>query len=147
VSVNPRRFSYNNESDSANRNWLSHIINDGSVVRDGTEQAVLDYYEESRRRQNCLQIPFGNVAPLIATITNRDVTAGEELFTCYGSSYWLKSLLSSESQDEVAPQQIPKTTAIQSQIQQSAVDLKTSIGRAQKLYTKEWIAAGNYFCD
>lgn len=63
--------------------WLSNYINDGACVGTNTEQGIVDYYQLSRELKNCVLVPFGP-SPIIASITTRDVSKGQELFTTYG---------------------------------------------------------------
>jgi hypothetical protein len=72
--------------------WNAHMINDGAIVLSNTEDGVLKYYQDSRVAKNCVTIPFGP-SPLLATITSKNLRRGEELFTTYGCSYWLESLI------------------------------------------------------
>lgn len=71
--------------------FVSHRINDGAIVMENTHDGVLKYYQESRKAKNCVRIPFGP-SPLLATVTTKKVSKGEELFTTYGCSYWLERL-------------------------------------------------------
>lgn len=71
--------------------FLAHLVNDGSIVREASEQGLLDYYTSSRQRKNCVFIPFGP-APVLALVTTCDVPRGEELLTSYGANYWMERL-------------------------------------------------------
>lgn len=85
---------------------LSHLVNDGANMEASSssssssnnnnsatsgsaskEDSVVEYYRLSRTRRNCVHVPFGP-APLLAAVTTRKVTKGEELFTTYGGSFW-----------------------------------------------------------
>lgn len=79
--------------------WNSHRINDGAIVSSNTEEGVLKYYRDSRLAKNCVNIPFGP-SPLLATITSKNLSRGEELFTTYGCSYWLQSLMNKTGETE-----------------------------------------------
>lgn len=81
--------------------WNSHRINDGAIVLSNTEDGILKYYRDSRIAKNCVNIPFGP-SPLLATITCKTLSRGEELFTTYGCSYWLESLLTQTGETEEA---------------------------------------------
>jgi SET domain len=70
--------------------WVSHIINDGAAMRapssqnnDNVEQCMLEYYQSSKVKKNCIHIPFGP-SPIIATVTTKKIMKDEELFTTYG---------------------------------------------------------------
>jgi hypothetical protein len=106
VDVNPQRttgrpINYHNAtttttttaspSSSSSNCFLAHLVNDGSVVREASEQGLLDYYTSSRQRKNCVFIPFGP-APVLALVTTCDVPRGEELLTSYGANYWMERL-------------------------------------------------------
>lgn len=72
--------------------FVSHMVNDGSVVSSNAEDGVLAYYQQSLKAKNCVHVPFGP-SPLLATVTTKKVHKGEEFFTTYGCSYWLEHLL------------------------------------------------------
>jgi len=72
--------------------WIGHLVNDGATVRSNSEQGMLDYYAASRKRKNCVNIPFAS-SPILATVTTRDVKKNEELFTSYGCMYWIDALI------------------------------------------------------
>eukprot|EP00566_Odontella_aurita_P019173 CAMPEP_0113560788 /NCGR_PEP_ID=MMETSP0015_2-20120614/19621_1 /TAXON_ID=2838 /ORGANISM="Odontella" /LENGTH=308 /DNA_ID=CAMNT_0000462523 /DNA_START=131 /DNA_END=1057 /DNA_ORIENTATION=- /assembly_acc=CAM_ASM_000160 len=76
-----------------------HRINDGATVLSNTEGGVLEYYEASRKAKNCAHVPFGP-SPLLASVTTKKVNKGSELFTTYGCSYWLSSLLEGTEEEE-----------------------------------------------
>lgn len=79
--------------------WSSHRINDGATVLENSEDGVLTYYRASRKAKNCVLVPFGP-SPLLATVTTKKVGKGDELFTTYGCSYWLESLLTGTGEAE-----------------------------------------------
>ena len=133
IDVNPNR--------PLQSGWMSHCINDGAVVQQNTEQGVLDYYKESLKRQNCLQIPFGSVAPLMATVTTRDIQGDEEFLTSYESAYWLETILAFAPEGQES--RTPMTPAIQYHIQQSATELLAAIRNAQIKYDQEWSRLGD----
>jgi hypothetical protein len=78
-------------SSSSSGCFLAHLVNDGSVVREASEQGLVDYYTSSRQRKNCVFISFGP-APVLALVTTCDVPRGEELLTSYGANYWMERL-------------------------------------------------------
>jgi hypothetical protein len=78
IDVNPNRVIQDG--------WMSHCINDGATIIRG--ESIVEYYTGAFAAQNCLQIPFGP-SPLMATVTTSRVEKGKELFTCYGSAFWL----------------------------------------------------------
>jgi len=90
--------------------WQAHCINDGSIIRENTGDAILHYYRDGLARQNTVFVPFG---PTTVAVTTKDVEKGQELFTSYGQSYWLNAIeqdrslwsssgsTSSESNDEI----------------------------------------------
>jgi hypothetical protein len=73
--------------------WVSHIINDGATMtmpvstttsrHPDTETSMLEYYQSSKLKKNCIHIPFGP-SPIIATVTTKKIMKDEELFTTYG---------------------------------------------------------------
>jgi len=131
IDINPQR--------PLHPGWMSHCLNDGAVVEEYSKQGVVTYYKVSFQQQNCLQIPFGP-APIMATVTTRTVQAGDELFASYGSAYWLQDLLLPDREGQPS---LPMTTAatrssdIDSYIQQSASDLRSSIQLVQHKYQQE----------
>jgi hypothetical protein len=112
--------------------WMSHCVNDGSVVHENSEEGVLDYYQSSLDRQNCLQIPFGPL-PLVATVTTRKIEANEELFTSYGSAYWLDDLLTGNEKA------VPNTNQIQAYVKRSAKELLHAAQQAKIKYAPELV--------
>ena len=97
--------------------WVSQYINDGAIVTSNDEMGVSQYYEQSKRKKNCIHIPFGP-SPIMATVATRKIKKGEELFTSYGCVYWLGVLYS--DQEGNGPD---LTGQIQQQIKESALDL------------------------
>ena len=69
--------------------WTAHLVNDGAMCDAGDEDSVVRYYMASLARRNCLIVPVGP-APLMGYATTRDVEAGEELLTTYGTEYWVE---------------------------------------------------------
>jgi len=55
--------------------WVSHYINNGSIVQTNDEDRVLDYYATTRRAKNCAHIPFGP-SPMMAICTTKKDTVG-----------------------------------------------------------------------
>ena len=81
-----------------------------------------------------MHIPFGP-APLMATVTTCKVKKGEELFTTYGGSYWLETLVQKMEEDEgndVKPVDI--TEAVQLKARQTAKDVFDSMCQTRKKY-------------
>ena len=97
--------------------WVSQYINDGAIVTSNDEMGVSQYYEQSKRKKNCIHVPFGP-SPMMATVATRKIKKGEELFTSYGCVYWLGVLYS--DQEGNGPD---LTGQIQQQIKESALDL------------------------
>ena len=48
---------------------------------------------DSVNDHNFVALPFGEAAPIMALITTRPVSKGEELLISYGHSYWIEQLL------------------------------------------------------
>lgn len=69
--------------------WMAHLANDVAVCTGSQEEEVLRYYAAGAAEANCVMLPFGSAAPLMALVTTRDVAADEELLLSYGHSYWL----------------------------------------------------------
>jgi hypothetical protein len=139
LDVNPNR---NSELDGI---WTSHYINDGSSLLDHTrsvgtsssiEDGIEQYYQQSTQAKNCIHIPFGP-SPVLATITTKKVKKGQELFTSYGVVYWLGAISTNNGDDNGASNAPGMTEKIQSQIVQSARDLRQSMEEAKKGYAVE----------
>ena len=83
LDVNPNR--------KVMEGWVSHIINDGAAMMNAPssntshdiELSMLEYYQSSKTKKNCIHIPFGP-SPIIATVTTKKIMKDEELFTTYG---------------------------------------------------------------
>ena len=73
---------------SVEKAWQCHYINDGAIVQKNTPESVMEYYVDSLKKQNAIFLPVGP-APLVAAVATKDIHEGQEIFTCYGSSYWL----------------------------------------------------------
>ena len=70
--------------------WLAHLANDCAVVSaQPTEEEILHYYATCEAHANCVMVPFGAAAPIMALVTTREVREGEELLTAYGHTYWI----------------------------------------------------------
>lgn len=79
----------NSNSKLENPAWQAHRINDGSIIRENTEDAIRNYYRDCLVRQNVVFVPCG---PCTVAVTTKDVEKGQELFTSYGRSYWLNAI-------------------------------------------------------
>ena len=110
--------------------WVGHLVNDGAVVNVNTEAGLLQYYTESNRRNNCVNIPFGP-SPIVATVTTRAISKGDELFTSYGCLYWLQDLL----QPEEEPTDVTDNVVAQSK--ETAKLLLSSMQKASTTYKKQ----------
>lgn len=75
--------------------WYGGLINDGAIVK---HVGDLDYYSNSRSKQNIELIPF-STAPFHVAVTTRKVKAGEELFASYGYRYWKNGLYLNDNND------------------------------------------------
>ena len=69
--------------------WQAHRINDGSLIRSNTLQAVQEYYHQAFEKMNVAMVSSFGPSPICVAVTTRDVRQGEELFTPYGYSYWM----------------------------------------------------------
>ena len=128
IDVNPNR--------PLRDTWISHLINDGAVVEFNTEEGLLDYYKMSAQRKNCVNIPFGP-SPILATVTSSKVKKGDELFTTYGGSYWLDSLLESATKDgEEAEEPIDISDDVQLHVQQTARHIFDAMQESQQTHAK-----------
>lgn len=94
--------------------WLSHYINDGAIVQSNDQHGIEEYYTQTRRRKNCIHLPFGP-SPVMATVATKKIKKGEEIFTSYGCVYWLGVLFA--GQDSETPEM---SSQIQTQIRESA---------------------------
>lgn len=140
LDVNPNR---NSELDEI---WTSHYINDGSSLLEHTksvgtssssiEDGIEQYYLQSTQAKNCIHIPFGP-SPVLATITTKKVKKGQELFTSYGVVYWLGAIGTNDDDDDGASNAPGMTEKIQSQIVQSARDLRQAMEEAKRGYAAE----------
>lgn len=124
-----------NPNSPIHKTWISHFINDGAIVESNSEQGLIDYYQSSTKRKNCVHIPFGP-APIMVTVTNCKVKKGEELFTTYGGSYWLDALVQQMEDDndgtEVEPVDI--TDEVTMQARQTAKDVFDSMRSTRATY-------------
>lgn len=68
--------------------WQCHFINDGATIQENSPEKVMEYYVASFTTQNAIFLPFGP-SPLCAAMATKDIAKGQEIFTCYGRSYWL----------------------------------------------------------
>ena len=69
---------------------LALVNNDAAACAGDSEAAILEYYETCEAEANCVMLPFGDAAPLMALVATRDVAAGDELLLSYGHSYWIE---------------------------------------------------------
>ena len=111
--------------------WLSQMINDGAMVHRKTEQGVLDYYQLSKNRRNCIHIPFGP-SPIIATVTTKKVKKGDELLTTYGGIYWLGT----GNLDPALPD-VGVTPPIGAEIRATANELVASLKKMRTVYVNQ----------
>jgi hypothetical protein len=118
--------------------WLSHRTNDGATVLENSAKGMLDYYAESRERKNCIIIPIGP-APLMATITTKNIDKGQELLTTYGCSYWLAALCGDETETaEITDAVVQEAAAV-------AKDIFVAMRSAQTKYETQLIELHNSF--
>ena len=68
--------------------WMAHRMNDGAQILSNDESGVLEYMDQSLKKQNAVIAPWGP-SPLLAAFATKDIEEGEEIFTSYGLSYWL----------------------------------------------------------
>jgi len=101
--------------------WISQYINDGAMVLSNDGEGVKAYYEQSKRKKNCIHLPYGP-SPVMATVATRKIKKGEELLTSYGCVYWLGVLYADDAGS--APDM---SAQIQQQIKESADDLFRSM--------------------
>jgi len=111
--------------------WVSQFINDGATVESNSEEGVLDYYTATKSKKNCIHIPWAP-SPIMVTVTTRKVKKGEELFTSYGSTYWLGVLLDVRGEEGVGV-----TNKIQKEIQDTAKDLLKSMQTVSVVYENQ----------
>lgn len=69
--------------------WVAHLATDAAVCAGGSDKEILEYYAAGADECNCLMVPFGGAAPVMALVTTRAVQPGEELLVSYGHSYWI----------------------------------------------------------
>jgi len=112
--------------------WIGHCVNDGAIVRTNSEEGLLEYYRQSSQKKNCVAVPFGP-APIMAAITTSKVQKGDELFTTYGGSYWLETLLAANADDDEEEEEEATdiTEKVQLQARQTAQDIFTAMKQAQ----------------
>merc|ERR1712060_404877 len=84
IDANPQRDSVSG--------WVGHLLNDAATCAGGSDAEILQYYETGCKECNCVMIPCGEAAPLMAVYTLRPVDRGEELLFSYGHDYWLSAL-------------------------------------------------------
>jgi hypothetical protein len=133
-------------SSSSSGCFLAHLVNDGSVVREASEQGLLDYYTASRQRKNCVFIPIGP-APMLALVTTCDVPWGEELLTSYGANYWMERLAQDgdaaggdENEDIITDQVLALVRESARDIWGSMRAAHATYGHQQDALTKIWDA-------
>ena len=107
--------------------WLGHRINDGATLSPGaSEEAILEYYEESGATRNCCAVAL--CPPLLAFVTTRPVKEGAELLQTYGHHYWLQSSEAtapgSEEESSDAAEQKIQALAREADLWQVSVDKK-----------------------
>jgi len=125
IDVNPEKNSA--QPDASSSSWISHFINDFATVTSNSEDGLVEYYQKSAAQRNCVHTPFGP-SPMIVTMTTTKVKKNDELFTTYGGSYWLASVLK-EGEEEVEI-----TEAIQLQAKLTAQSMLDAVKKAQVTY-------------
>jgi hypothetical protein len=127
IDVNPNRAIQNG--------WMSHCINDGAaIIRHDTMlqgDGIVEYYTSALAAQNCVQIPFGP-SPLMATVTTSPVEKGKELFTCYGSAFWL-----AKTGGHKPAMDTPAIAQQQQCVKLAASKTRSAIEHARTTYNKE----------
>ena len=68
--------------------WLAHRANDATTCVGPSETEILSYLHTCALECNCVLVPFGGAAPILALVTTRDVSEGEELLHSYGLEHW-----------------------------------------------------------
>ena len=111
--------------------WVSQMINDGAAVESNSEEGVLDYYQASGKKRNCIHIPWGP-SPIMATVTTKKVKKGEELFTTYGGTYWLGVWLDIHGEEGVGI-----TDSIQEKIKETATELLKCMQSVSVVYAAQ----------
>lgn len=120
--------------------WASHRINDGAVVMSNSEKGVMDYYQASQKAKNCVNVPFGP-SPILATVCTKYIGKGEELFTTYGCSYWLDSLLKHTPEVE----EIDMTLSIIQEAKKVAMDILNWMKSTALSYRVQAIQLDSFF--
>ena len=88
--------------------WLGHLANDvadsaATLGADVTQAQLLRYYEEAAAGTNAAMVPYGHgCPPLMAVVTTRAVSEGDELLLSYGHNYWTTRGASAGLSDEAA---------------------------------------------
>ena len=111
--------------------WASQMINDGATVESNSEKGVLEYYQKSGSKRNCIHIPWGP-SPVMATVTTKKVKKGQEFYTSYGGTYWLGVWLNIHGEEGVGI-----TDEIQIKIQETATELLRSMQSVSVIYAKQ----------
>lgn len=78
--------------------FKAHMMNDGCIVNDSSKEGIMKYCVGTKQKMNCALTPFGP-SPLMVAVATREIKEGEEIFTSYGSSYWLDALVTPSSSD------------------------------------------------
>ena len=68
--------------------WLAHRANDAVCCLGTGETDMLSYLHTCAMECNCYLVPFGGAAPILALVTNREITRGDELLWSYGHEHW-----------------------------------------------------------
>ena len=140
TALGPGLFVDVNPSAEMADGWLAHYVNDGATVLSNTDAGILDYYQQTRERKNCVPIPFGP-SPLLVSVTTRKVKKGEELFTSYGCMYWLETLLAEGEECTEISQQV------QAEAQMAAKDLLKAMQQARAVHVDQETTLVNAFYD
>jgi len=105
--------------------WVGHLVNDGALCADATDETLLDYYTQSAELRNCFLVPL--CKPLMGYVTTRTVEADEELLTTYSHRYWLSTTHHSKSADADVLREVEATSDAWSD----------TLANVEKLYSKE----------
>ncbi len=145
---NSRLFVDMNPAKDVREGWYCGLINDAAVVR---YQGDLEYYVNSRGRQNVEIVPF-STAPFQVGVTTKDIKADDELFVSYGYNYWMNKLTldkdnttvkNGDSQNSAGDDDWePKPVEIEEQENDAMIEIFVAVDNVEEKYEEaSWVLA------
>ena len=133
---NGRLFVDMNPMKNFKEGWYCGLINDAAIVR---YQGDLEYYPNSRSRQNVEIVPF-STAPFQVGVTRKDVKADDELFVSYGYNYWVNKLLLVDDNGDDGDKWQTKPLEVEEQERQAMYEMFAAVECVEERYKEaSWI--------